>query len=150
MFRVGLDVFEDEPYMKPGLADLKNVVVVRHIASASKMLFKGFPNVCDSLKVLRNGALEMASSGRWATEWEEHAKALILEMAMNLISEVLKLQSFFAGLAASGALTSGLRLMTKAVFEKSHDGLRKGTIEDVDLRFVEVARYIINLPWIHI
>ncbi|KAB2622120.1 hypothetical protein D8674_024302 [Pyrus ussuriensis x Pyrus communis] len=37
-------------------------------------------NVCDSLKVLRNGALEMASSGRWATEWEEHAKALILEV----------------------------------------------------------------------
>lgn len=36
------------------------------------------------------------------------------------------LQSFFAGLAASGALTSGLRLLTKAAFEKSHDGLRKG------------------------
>ncbi|PHU29426.1 Glycerate dehydrogenase [Capsicum chinense] len=28
MFRVGLDVFEDEPYMKAGLADMKNVVVV--------------------------------------------------------------------------------------------------------------------------
>ncbi|KAM1008700.1 hypothetical protein ACFX2A_005209 [Malus domestica] len=38
------------------------------------------------------------------------------------------IQSFFAGLAASGALTSGLRLMTKAAFEKSHDGLRKGTM----------------------
>ncbi|KAB2626656.1 equilibrative nucleotide transporter 3-like [Pyrus ussuriensis x Pyrus communis] len=92
MFRVGLDVFEDEPYMKLGLADLKNDVVVPHIASASKILFKCFPDVCDSLKVLRNGALEMASSGRWATEWKEHGKALILEMAMNLISEVLKLQ----------------------------------------------------------
>lgn len=36
------------------------------------------------------------------------------------------LQSFLAGLAASGALTSGLRLITKAAFENSQDGLRKG------------------------
>ena len=34
-FRVGLDVFEDEPAMKPGLAALDNVVVVPHIASAT-------------------------------------------------------------------------------------------------------------------
>ncbi len=34
-FRVGLDVFEDEPAMKPGLADLDNVVIVPHIASAT-------------------------------------------------------------------------------------------------------------------
>nr|XP_023882224.1 glycerate dehydrogenase isoform X1 [Quercus suber] len=38
MFRVGLDVFEDEPYMKPGLADMKNAIVVPHIASASKVI----------------------------------------------------------------------------------------------------------------
>ncbi|KNA15145.1 hypothetical protein SOVF_100880 [Spinacia oleracea] len=38
-------------------------------------------------------------------------------------------QSFFCGLAASGVLTSGLRLVTKAAFEKSHDGgLRKGAL----------------------
>lgn len=36
------------------------------------------------------------------------------------------IQSFLAGLAASGALTSGLRLMTKAAFENSSNGLRKG------------------------
>lgn len=36
------------------------------------------------------------------------------------------LQSFLAGLAASGALTSALRLITKAAFEKSANGLRKG------------------------
>jgi equilibrative nucleoside transporter 1/2/3 len=35
-------------------------------------------------------------------------------------------QSFFAGLAASGALTSGLRLITKAAFDKSKNGPRKG------------------------
>ncbi|GAB2231471.1 hypothetical protein Droror1_Dr00010479 [Drosera rotundifolia] len=38
------------------------------------------------------------------------------------------MQSFFAGLAASGALTSGLRLITKAAFDKTHDGLRKGAL----------------------
>lgn len=31
----GLDVFEDEPAMKPGLAECANVVIVPHIASAS-------------------------------------------------------------------------------------------------------------------
>uniref|UniRef100_A0A2P2KM78 Equilibrative nucleotide transporter 3-like n=1 Tax=Rhizophora mucronata TaxID=61149 RepID=A0A2P2KM78_RHIMU len=36
------------------------------------------------------------------------------------------IQSFFAGLAASGALTSALRLITKAAFEKFSNGLRKG------------------------
>lgn len=34
-FRVGLDVFEKEPAMAPHLADLENVVVVPHIASAT-------------------------------------------------------------------------------------------------------------------
>ncbi|PRW60721.1 glycerate dehydrogenase [Chlorella sorokiniana] len=34
-FRAGLDVFEDEPDMKPGLADCKNAVIVPHIASAT-------------------------------------------------------------------------------------------------------------------
>ncbi|XP_051133522.1 equilibrative nucleotide transporter 3-like [Andrographis paniculata] len=38
------------------------------------------------------------------------------------------IQSFFAGLAASGALTSGLRLITKAAFDKTNDGLRKGAL----------------------
>ena len=34
-FRVGLDVFEDEPAMAPGLADCPNAVIVPPIASAS-------------------------------------------------------------------------------------------------------------------
>lgn len=38
------------------------------------------------------------------------------------------IQSFFAGLAASGALTSGLRLITKAAFDKTNHGLRKGVV----------------------
>ena len=32
---MGLDVFEDEPAMKPGLAECENAVIVPHIASAS-------------------------------------------------------------------------------------------------------------------
>jgi len=34
-FKVGLDVFEDEPAMTPGLPHLNNVVIVPHIASAT-------------------------------------------------------------------------------------------------------------------
>ncbi|KAK1272862.1 Cell number regulator 13 [Acorus gramineus] len=51
MFRVGLDVFEDEPFMKPGLADLKNAVVVPHIASASKFTREGMATLA-ALNVL--------------------------------------------------------------------------------------------------
>nr|AFN53707.1 hypothetical protein [Linum usitatissimum] len=36
------------------------------------------------------------------------------------------MQSFFAGMAASGAMTSALRLITKAAFENASDDLRKG------------------------
>ncbi|CAL5062218.1 unnamed protein product [Urochloa decumbens] len=38
------------------------------------------------------------------------------------------IQSYLAGLAASGAITSALRLITKAAFENSQDGLRKGAM----------------------
>lgn len=38
----------------------------------------------------------------------------------------LNFQSFVAGLAAAGALASALRLVTKAAFENTRDGLRKG------------------------
>ncbi|KDP25859.1 hypothetical protein JCGZ_22889 [Jatropha curcas] len=49
------------------------------LADELLMLFKGFPDECNVLKSLRNGALQMGSS-RWATEWEEHAKPLISEV----------------------------------------------------------------------
>ncbi|KAL4585135.1 hypothetical protein LXL04_009750 [Taraxacum kok-saghyz] len=38
------------------------------------------------------------------------------------------IQSFVAGLAASGAITSGLRMVTKGVFDNSQNGLRKGAL----------------------
>lgn len=40
-FRCGLDVFEDEPAMKPGLAECPNAVIVPHIASASAWTREG-------------------------------------------------------------------------------------------------------------
>ncbi|TYI02118.1 hypothetical protein ES332_A11G248700v1 [Gossypium tomentosum] len=50
------------------------------LADELLMLFRGFPNECDALKSLKNGALETGSSARWAAEWEEHAKPLISEV----------------------------------------------------------------------
>ena len=40
-FTAGLDVFEEEPAMKPGLAGLDNVVIVPHIASATVWTRRG-------------------------------------------------------------------------------------------------------------
>ncbi|KNA25595.1 hypothetical protein SOVF_005320 [Spinacia oleracea] len=50
------------------------------LADQLLMLFKGFPNECDVLASLRNGALETRSSVAWSTEWEEHAKPVVLEV----------------------------------------------------------------------
>lgn len=44
-FRAGLDVFEDEPALAPGLADLDNVVIVPHIASATKWTREGMASL---------------------------------------------------------------------------------------------------------
>jgi len=44
-FRAGLDVYEDEPEMKPGLADLKNVVVVPHLGSATRWTREGMASL---------------------------------------------------------------------------------------------------------
>lgn len=52
---------------------------------------------------------------------------LYLKILVIYIGCVDFMQSFLAGLAAAGALTSALRLITKASFDKYHDGLRKGT-----------------------
>lgn len=47
-FRVGLDVFEDEPEMKPGLSELDNVVIVPHIASATGWTREGMATLAAS------------------------------------------------------------------------------------------------------
>ena len=40
-FRAGLDVFENEPTLNPGLEELENVVIVPHIASATRWTREG-------------------------------------------------------------------------------------------------------------
>jgi len=44
-FRAGLDVFEDEPDMKPGLAELDNVVLVPHLGSATSWTRRGMASL---------------------------------------------------------------------------------------------------------
>jgi len=47
-FRAGLDVFEDEPDLKPGLDELDNVVIVPHIASATRWTREGMATLAAS------------------------------------------------------------------------------------------------------
>lgn len=47
-FRAGLDVFEEEPKMKPGLVKLDNVVIVPHIASATSWTRQGMATLAAS------------------------------------------------------------------------------------------------------
>lgn len=47
-FRAGLDVFEDEPLLKPGLSSLENVVIVPHIASATMWTRQGMATLAAS------------------------------------------------------------------------------------------------------
>lgn len=47
-FRAALDVFEDEPELKPGLSELDNVVIVPHIASATRWTREGMATLAAS------------------------------------------------------------------------------------------------------
>jgi len=42
-----------------------------------QMLFKGFPEECNALKSLKEGAMKSASSSKWSTEWEDNALPLV-------------------------------------------------------------------------
>jgi equilibrative nucleoside transporter 1/2/3 len=72
---------------------------------------------------------------------------LVLDLQCSLLVNLFYYQSFFAGLAASGAITSALRLVTKAAFENSRDGLRKGAsmLETTMDKFAPVDLYLIYL-----
>ncbi|KAL8121800.1 UDP-glycosyltransferase TURAN-like [Apium graveolens] len=50
------------------------------LADELMMLFKGFPDECDALKLLKKGVLETRSSVSWETEWEANAKPLITQV----------------------------------------------------------------------
>jgi len=47
-FRAALDVFEDEPDLNPGLGELDNVVIVPHIASATRWTREGMATLAAS------------------------------------------------------------------------------------------------------
>jgi hydroxypyruvate reductase 1 len=47
-FRAGLDVFENEPSLAPGLDQLENVVIVPHIASATRWTREGMATLAAS------------------------------------------------------------------------------------------------------
>ncbi|CAN7111519.1 unnamed protein product [Brassica rapa subsp. narinosa] len=57
------------------------------------------------------------------------------------------IQSFVAGLGVAGAITSALRLVTKAVFDKSPNGLRKGAL--LFLAFSTLIEFICMLLYIY-
>jgi len=65
-FRVGLDVFENEPAMAPGLADLDNVVMVPHIASATKWTREGMASLaaCNVAAILQGHPVAAAGDVR--------------------------------------------------------------------------------------
>ncbi|KAF5933195.1 hypothetical protein HYC85_029366 [Camellia sinensis] len=52
-------------------------LLIHPVGKPMQMLFKGFLDKRNALKSLSNGALEMGSSIRWATEWEKNAKPII-------------------------------------------------------------------------
>jgi hydroxypyruvate reductase 1 len=65
-FRAGLDVFENEPAIAAGLADLANVVIVPHIASATKWTREGMASLaaCNVAAMLHHHPVAAAGDVR--------------------------------------------------------------------------------------
>ena len=71
-FRVGLDVFENEPAMAPGLADCPNAVIVPHIASASLWTRGGMATLAAA-----NVAGRLRGAGVWAGAGDDIAPTFV-------------------------------------------------------------------------
>ncbi|CAN1172735.1 Equilibrative nucleotide transporter 3 [Linum perenne] len=60
------------------------------------------------------------------------------------------IQSYYGGMAACGAMTSVLRLITKAAFENAHNGLRKGVLLffaiSISIELMCILLYAFYLP----
>ncbi|WVZ55701.1 hypothetical protein U9M48_006328 [Paspalum notatum var. saurae] len=53
------------------------------LADELMMLFKGFPEECNTLKSLKQGAMNTASSSKWSTEWETNALPLVNQASVQ-------------------------------------------------------------------
>jgi beta-1,4-mannosyltransferase len=51
------------------------------LADELMMLFKGFPEECNALKSLKDGALSTGSSSKWSTEWATYALPVLNQVA---------------------------------------------------------------------
>lgn len=58
------------------------------VKNSMQMLFKGFPDECDALKLLKRGVQETRSSVCWETEWEANAKPLITKVSSTSLLQV--------------------------------------------------------------
>ncbi len=65
-FRVGLDVFEDEPRLAPGLAEQENAVIVPHIASGTRWTREGMATLaaCNVAAMVRGDPVTNADALR--------------------------------------------------------------------------------------
>jgi beta-1,4-mannosyltransferase len=55
-----------------------------------QMLFKGFPEECNALKSLKEGAMKSASSSKWSTEWETNALPLVNQVSgQTLLTKIV-------------------------------------------------------------
>ena len=63
-FRAGLDVYENEPAMAPGLAELDNVVLVPHLGSATTWTREGMATLAAANVVARPPGLAGVAGGR--------------------------------------------------------------------------------------
>lgn len=69
-------MLQDEPYMKPGLADMKNAIVVPHIASASKVLLLSPKSSCIPTSHCTTYHLEPSTDQTWKIKWssDQHSE----------------------------------------------------------------------------
>jgi hypothetical protein len=54
-----------------------------------QMLFKGFPEECNALKSLKDGALSTGSSSKWSTEWATYALPVVNQVNVNWFSTIV-------------------------------------------------------------
>ena len=76
-FSAGLDVYEDEPLMAPGLAECENAVLLPHIASATLWTRSGMVRADEGGGCTGGCTRRILSCGqRWSKSWVLHSGAV--------------------------------------------------------------------------